>query len=59
VVLQHLGGDDLDALTYERDALAPGDVIAGPAIIGEETSTTFVPPGRTATVGTYGEFHIV
>jgi N-methylhydantoinase A len=59
VVLQHLGGGDLDALTYERDALAPGDVIAGPAIIGEETSTTFVPPGRTATVGTYGEFHII
>ena len=59
VMLQHLGGGDLEASTYERDALAPGDVVAGPAIIGEEMSTTFVPSGRTATVGTYGEFHIV
>jgi len=59
VVLQHLGGGRLDAPTYEREALAPGDVIAGPAIIAEEMSTTFVPPGRIATVGTYGELHIV
>jgi N-methylhydantoinase A len=59
VVLQHLEAGDVEALTYARDALAPGDVIAGPGIITEETSTTFVPPGRTATVGRFGEFHVV
>ena len=59
VALHHLVEGGLEATTYERDDLAPGDVIDGPAIVGEATSTTFVPPGRTCTVGPYGELHIV
>jgi N-methylhydantoinase A len=59
VVLQHLEAGDVEARTYERDALAPGDVVDGPAIVGEETSTTFVPSGRVARVGAFGELHIV
>jgi N-methylhydantoinase A len=56
--VQHLGRGDVEARTYERAALAPRDVIAGPAIVDEETSTTFVPSGRRATVGVYGELHV-
>jgi len=35
---------------YKRDLLAPGDAIAGPAMITEYTSATLVPPGATAAV---------
>ncbi len=59
VGLQHLDGGNLEALTYDRTDLARSDVIAGPAIIREEMSTTFIPAGRTGTVGTYGELEIV
>jgi N-methylhydantoinase A len=40
----------LDTPVYDRDRLAPGMVVAGPALIEEETSTTLLPPGTTATV---------
>ena len=33
------------ARTYTRDLLHPGDTIRGPALIGEYTSTTVLPPG--------------
>ncbi|MGE5337312.1 MAG: hydantoinase/oxoprolinase family protein, partial [Gemmatimonadota bacterium] len=35
---------------YERDRLRPGMVIAGPALIEEETSSTLIPPGTHANV---------
>jgi N-methylhydantoinase A len=35
-----------------------GDVITGLAVIREPMSTTFVPPGLTAAVGTAGEIVI-
>jgi N-methylhydantoinase A len=31
--------------TYNRDLLRPGDLVRGPALIGEYTSTTVLPPG--------------
>jgi N-methylhydantoinase A len=59
VALQHLDGGSLEAFTYARSDLARNDVIAGPAIVREETSTTFIPAGRIATVGIYGEIEII
>jgi N-methylhydantoinase A len=53
--LSHLYPDGAVASCYERDDLLAGDVLTGPAIVWETNSTTFVPPGRSATVGTFGE----
>lgn len=53
--LAHLYPDGAVASCYERDELLAGDVIVGPAVVWETNSTTFVPRGRRATVGTYGE----
>ena len=40
----------VDARIANRDALAVGDVLDGPAVIEEADSTTWVPPGFRATV---------
>jgi N-methylhydantoinase A len=37
-----------DVATYRRDDLGPGCVIAGPAVIAEDDTTTIVPEGYTA-----------
>lgn len=39
---------------YRRDELAPGQVIAGPAVIQQFESTTIVPPDRSVEVNPYG-----
>lgn len=59
VTLRHLYDSAIEASCYERGDLVSNDRIVGPAIIREETSTTFVPPNRSATVGQYGELVIV
>ncbi|HLH70772.1 MAG TPA: hydantoinase/oxoprolinase family protein [Candidatus Dormibacteraeota bacterium] len=38
-------GVELEAAVRPRDGLAPGDRVAGPAVITEYGATTFVPPG--------------
>lgn len=38
---------------YDRERLAAGDRISGPAVIAEYSSTTFVPPGWTLAVDAY------
>ena len=43
---------------HERAALGRGTQVAGPAIVVEETATTFVPTGSRATVGRLGELVI-
>jgi N-methylhydantoinase A len=58
VELRHLADVPLVAGEYDRDALASGDTIEGPAIIREALSTTYVCPGQTATVGIVGELVI-
>jgi N-methylhydantoinase A len=50
-VLRHLYDEPTRAFEYNRDVLGVGAEIAGPAVIREEMSTTFVPAGRRATVG--------
>lgn len=43
---------------YDRYALAPGTIIAGPAIIEERESTTIVGTGGTARVDEFGVMHV-
>ncbi len=40
---------------YERERLARGAQLSGPAIVEEMGATTVVPPAWTATMGTWGE----
>jgi N-methylhydantoinase A len=42
--LIYFDGQWFDAPTYDRDLLKPGDSIVGPALIGEYTSSTALPP---------------
>ncbi|MEX5721481.1 hydantoinase/oxoprolinase family protein [Geodermatophilus maliterrae] len=44
--------------TYDRILLAPGDVVAGPAVVEEFGSTVPVHPGFAATVDRYGNLLI-
>jgi N-methylhydantoinase A len=57
--LHHLYDREVQADCYERADLAASDIIEGPAIVWEEMSTTFLPPGRRATVGHHGELVIM
>jgi N-methylhydantoinase A len=56
--VQHLQDEPFDAPEYERDTLAPGMRLTGPAIIREGLSTTFLSAGQRAEVGTLGEISI-
>jgi len=46
------------AMEYQRADLRVGHRIEGPAIVREDMSTTFIPVGHVAEVGTYGELVI-
>lgn len=48
------GGEALDCAVQWREGLAPGEAIAGPAVIEALDSTTVVPPGWTARVAAQG-----
>jgi N-methylhydantoinase A len=48
----------MSCLVYERDALAAGETISGPASIAEYASTTLLFDGDTATVAPSGELII-
>ena len=56
--LDYLYDQPVQATEYQRDALRAGDRLAGPAVVREEMSTSFVPVGRTLSVGTHGELII-
>jgi N-methylhydantoinase A len=56
--LRYIYGADEPAAEVQRADLLCADEINGPAIIREATSTTFVPTGRAAIVGSYGELYI-
>ncbi|MFN0161762.1 MAG: hypothetical protein ACKVQQ_11070, partial [Burkholderiales bacterium] len=38
------------AQVYDRDGLAPGDAVSGPAIIEQSDTTTLIEPGWTGRV---------
>ena len=56
--VHYLQDEPFDAPEYEREALAPGMHLAGPAIIREGLSTTFLSAGQRAEVGRLGEISI-
>lgn len=58
LTLRHVAGGDVEALEYDRAQLRHGDVLRGPTIVREPMSTTYVPAGRTLTVGAIGELTI-
>jgi N-methylhydantoinase A len=58
LTLSYYEDEPLQAPEYERDALAPGTRLNGPAVIREGLSTTFVCPGQVAQVGQLGEISI-
>lgn len=52
------GRRELTARVARREALAPGAVVEGPAVIVEATATTVVPPGATLRVDELGSLVI-
>jgi N-methylhydantoinase A len=58
IELRHFGSEPLRAQEYERASLSVGARVDGAAVIREGLSTTFVVPGQTATVGSFGELVI-
>ncbi len=48
------GRSERDAEVVQRDELAPGSALDGPAVIIEATATTVVPPGSIARVDDFG-----
>lgn len=58
ITLHCLASNPIKAREYQRTDLCVDDVIEGPAIIREQSSTTFMLPGQVLTVGEYGELHI-
>jgi N-methylhydantoinase A len=56
--IRYLADRPIEAGEFDRSALRHGDEVAGPAIIREPLSTTFVLPGQALRVGGYGELHI-
>jgi N-methylhydantoinase A len=49
-------GDEgyLETAIYNRNALGPGETVAGPAILEENGSTSIIPPETTAEISDYG-----
>jgi N-methylhydantoinase A len=47
-------GKALKTAIYDRESLRHGHVVRGPAIIGEYSATTLVPPGFGCEVDAYG-----
>ena len=50
----YLGGEWMDAALHDRGELRAGNRIAGPAIVEQEDSTVWLPPGWEATVDAIG-----
>ncbi|MFC6837467.1 hydantoinase/oxoprolinase family protein [Halomarina ordinaria] len=46
----HFGGEAHETPVYDRERLAPGSAVAGPAVLEQDESTVVVPPAWTASV---------
>jgi N-methylhydantoinase A len=53
-VFDPAAGDFIQAAVYQRDALAPGMHLEGPALVVEDETTTVVPPAFTLSVNALG-----
>lgn len=58
ITIEYLAATPIEAAEYDRASLRAGDEIAGPAVIREPLSTTFMLPGQVLRVGEYGELRI-
>jgi len=58
LTLRHVAAEPIQAEWFNRDALAAGASITGPAVIRESLSTTYIPPGQDALIGRAGEIII-
>jgi N-methylhydantoinase A len=54
----YFDGDFIASKVYDREALTPGSIIHGPAMITEYTSSTLLPPGCHAQVDGFGNLVI-
>lgn len=54
MVYFHSAGGKVPTTVFERDSLAPGQELQGPAIVDEWTMTTVVPPGWNCLCDEYG-----
>jgi N-methylhydantoinase A len=54
----HFGHALVDTPIFRRSELLPGAVLAGPAIIEEQTSTTVLAPGQRASIDEYANIEI-
>ena len=52
------GDGRVEYAVYERDSLAPGATLDGPAVIEERTGTTVIHAGDSLAVGAHGELDI-
>lgn len=52
------GSGEVETPRYDRNAVASGQTIAGPAIVEDAWSTVVVPPGAAATADSSGHLHI-
>jgi N-methylhydantoinase A len=52
------GGAFVEAAIYERDALPPGAVVTGPAIVEQYDTTTWIPSAWTATVDAHANLRL-
>jgi len=46
------------ARLYQRDRLSPGEELEGPALVGESSSTIFLPPGSVGLLDVFGNIAI-
>jgi N-methylhydantoinase A len=51
-------GTFVDASVYERESLAPGARIAGPAIVEQYDTTTWIPGAWSATVDAHANLQL-
>ena len=58
ITVRYLDGCDVQAPEYARSGLLRGHTVVGPAVVREAMSTTYVPVGRTLSVGDFGEMII-
>lgn len=54
----YFDGEYRETPIYDRSELAPGNVVAGPAIVVEDDSTVVIQPDHTATVDSYANLEI-
>jgi N-methylhydantoinase A len=48
----------IDCPVYAREDLLAGDVVQGPAVIGQSDTTVLLTPGQAGTVDAHGVIHI-